>query len=112
MRRPSPPLTDSTCINHPIPSSINHQVDLWTSTYALRGAASAPPTCSMRSVTAPRLNTPSFVVGAERHDLAVVGRENRRSTVPTPPVNFWVYFDTAIALMRSRRHPSVHFTAG
>ena len=69
------PLTDSTCINHPIPSSINHQVDLWTCTYALRGAASASPTCSMRSAPAPRLNTSPFAVGVERDDPAVVGSE-------------------------------------
>ena len=75
LREDRRPLTDSTCINHPIPSSINHQVDLWTCTYALRGAASASPTCSMRSVAAPRLNTPPFVVGVEHDDPAVVGSE-------------------------------------
>ena len=72
---PSLTVTDSTCINYPIPPSINHQVDLWTSTYALRGAASASPTCSMRSVAAPRLNTSPFVFGVEHDDPAVVGYE-------------------------------------
>ena len=43
--------------------------------YALRGAASASPTCSMRSVAAPRLNTPPFVVGVEHDDPAVFGSE-------------------------------------
>ena len=40
------------------------------------------------------------------------GPRNRRSTAPTPPVNFWVYFDTALALMNSQRHSLIHFTAG
>ena len=75
LREDRRPLTDSTCINHPIPSTINHQVDLWTCTYALRGAASASPTCPMRSVAAPRLNTSPFVVGVEHDDPAVVGSE-------------------------------------
>ena len=75
LREDRRPLTDSTCINHPIPSTINHQVDLWTCTYALRGAASASPTCPMRSVAAPRLNTPPFVVGVEHDDPAVVASE-------------------------------------
>ena len=39
------------------------------------GAASASPTCSMRSVAAPRLNTPPFAVGVEHDDPAVVGSE-------------------------------------
>ena len=62
------PLTDSTCINHPIPSSINHQVDLC-------GAASASPTCPMWSVAAPRLNTPPFDVGVKHDDPVVVASE-------------------------------------
>ena len=69
-----PPQT-APALNHPIPSSINHQVDLRTCTYALRGAESASPACSMRSVAAPRLNTPPFVVGVEHDDPAVVGSE-------------------------------------
>ena len=40
-----------------------------------RGAASASPTRFMRSVAAPRLNTPPFVVGVEHDDPAVVGSE-------------------------------------
>ena len=40
------------------------------------------------------------------------GRRNRRNTAPTPPVNFWVYFDTALALMNSPRHSLIYFTAG
>ena len=63
-------------MNHPIPSTVNHQVDPWTCTYALRGAASASPTCPMRSVAAPRLNTsPFFVVGVEHVDPAVVASD-------------------------------------
>ena len=73
------PLTDSTCIDYPTPPSINHQVNLWTSTYALRGAASASPTCAMRSVAAPRLNTPPFVVGVIHDDPAVVGSEKSKT---------------------------------
>ena len=40
------------------------------------------------------------------------GRRYRRNTAPTPPVNFWVYFDTALALMNSPRHSLIYFTAG
>ena len=40
------------------------------------------------------------------------GPRNRRNTAPTPPVNFWVYFDTALALMNSPRHSLIYFTAG
>ena len=40
------------------------------------------------------------------------GWKNVRSTAPTPPINFWVYFDTALALMNSPCHSMVHVTAG
>ena len=40
------------------------------------------------------------------------GPRNRGNTAPTPPVNFWVHFDTALALMNSPRHSLIYFTAG
>ena len=56
-------------------SQIHQHGDLSPATDATRGAASASPTCSMRSVAAPRLNMLPFVVGVEDHDSAVVGPE-------------------------------------
>ena len=53
----------------------DHHIDFSPATDATRGAASASPTCSMRSVAAPRLNMPPFDVGVEHHDPAVVGPE-------------------------------------
>ena len=59
------------------PFSIHQHGGLSSATDATRGAASALPTCSMRSVAAPRLNlnTPPFAVGVETQDPAVVGSE-------------------------------------
>ena len=57
------------------PFSIHQHGGFSSATDATRGAASASSTCSMRSVDAPRLNRPPFVVGVEHDDPAVVGSE-------------------------------------
>ena len=57
------------------PFSIHQHGGLSSATDATRGAASASPTCSMRSVAAPRLAMSPFVAGVEHHDLAVVAPE-------------------------------------
>ena len=70
----SPAVSDGTCeaacacrITRVRHSSANSEVihqhsDLSPATDATRGAASASPTCSMRSVAARRLNMPPFAV--------------------------------------------------
>ena len=73
--RSSSPLTTLTCIFVRTCFSGDHHIDFSPATDATRGAASASPTCSMRSVAAPRLTMSLFVVGVEHHDLAVVAPE-------------------------------------
>ena len=53
----------------------DHHIDFSPATDATRGAASASPTCSMRSVAAPCLMTSQFVGGVENDDPAVVAPE-------------------------------------
>ena len=58
----------------PAPFSDIEHADLAPATDANRGAASTSLTRFMRSVAAPRLNTPPFIIGVEHDDPAVVGR--------------------------------------
>ena len=58
------------------PFSGDHHIDFSPATDATRGAASASPTCSMRSVAAPRLIMPSFVIPVEYEDPAGCRAEN------------------------------------
>ena len=70
----APHLTDLHFVRTPF--SGNHHVGFSPATDATRGAASAPPTCSMRSVAAPRLIMPSFVIPVEYEDPAGGRAEN------------------------------------
>ena len=67
------------CTFVPAPFSDIHHVDLSPATDATRGAASASPNCSMRSVAVPRLIMPSFVIPVEYEDPAGCRAENMQA---------------------------------
>ena len=68
--RSSSPLTWMSTLFVPAPFSDIHHADLAPATDATRGAVSASPTCSMRSVAAPRLIMPPFAIPVEYEDPA------------------------------------------
>ena len=72
----APHLTDLHFCPHTTPFSGDNHIDFSPATDATRGAASASPTCSMRSVAAPRLIMPSFAIPVEYEDPAGCRAEN------------------------------------